>query len=287
MDEFDALARLSEVLGVGDDCATVGAPDDSNLLLTTDMLHETTDFPDGVTSYTVGWRTAAVSLSDVGGSGGRALAVVAVYGAPDFEDVEAFVRGACDACEAVGAEYVGGDLDGHDERTVVSTALGAADEPVGRDGARPGDAVAVTGALGRTAVALREFEDGNIERANELFAFEPRVAEGDSLSRYATAMTDLSDGIAVGLHNLADASCVSFDVERDALPTLDGMRDDDLYVGEDYELLFTLPQDEADTARDALEEAGTDMALIGEAVESKDTNVTMDGEPLRRRGYEH
>jgi thiamine-monophosphate kinase len=287
MDEFDALSRLSDVLGVGDDCATLETPEEANLLLTTDMLHDKTDFPDGITPYTVGWRTAAVSLSDVGGSGGRAVAVVAVYAAPDFDELEEFVRGARDACESVGVEYVGGDLDGHDERTVVSTALGATDEPVGRDGARPGEAVAVTGALGRTAVALREFKNGNVERANELFSFEPRVAEGNALAPHATAMTDLSDGIAVGLHNLAEASDVSFEVERDALPTLEDTRGEDLYVGEDYELLFTLPQSETDAVRDALKATDTEMTLIGETVEKEDVNVRMDGEPLGRRGYEH
>jgi thiamine-monophosphate kinase len=287
MDEFDALSRLSDVLGVGDDCATIETPEDANLLLTTDMLHDETDFPEGVTPRTVGWRTVAVSLSDIGGSGGRAAAVVAVYAAPDFDDLEEFVRGARDACESVGAEYVGGDLDGHDERTVVSTALGATDEPVGRDGAHSGEAVAVTGSLGRTAVALREFENGNYDRANELFAFEPRVAEGNALAPHATAMTDLSDGIAVGLHNLAEASDVSFEAERDSLPTLDETRDEDLYVGEDYELLFTLPQSETDAVRDALKATDTEMTLIGETVEKKDMNVRMDGEPLGRRGYEH
>jgi thiamine-monophosphate kinase len=287
MDEFDALARLSDVLGVGDDCATLETPEEANLLLTTDMLHDKTDFPDGITPYTVGWRTAAVSLSDVGGSGGHAVAVVAVYAAPDFDELEEFVRGARDACESVGVEYVGGDLDGHDERTVVSTALGATDEPVGRDGARPGEAVAVTGALGRTAVALREFKNGNVERANELFAFKPRVVEGNALAPHATAMTDLSDGIAVGLHNLAEASDVSFEVERDALPTLEDTRGEDLYVGEDYELLFTLPQSETDAVRDALKATDTEMTLIGETVEKEDMNVRMDGEPLGRRGYEH
>jgi len=287
MDEFDALARLSELIGVGDDCAAIETPDEANVLLTIDMLHDETDFPDGTTSYTVGWRTAAVSLSDVGGSGGRAVVVVAVYGAPDFEDVEDFVEGASDACESVGAEYVGGDLDGHDERTVVSTALGATDEPVGRDGALPGDVVAMTGTLGRTAVALREFENGNVERANELFRFEPRVAEGDFLAPYATAMTDLSDGVAVGLHNLAKASGVSFEVESDTLPTLEEARDDDIYVGEDYELLFTLPRDAVDEARKSLGEMDTNVTLIGETVEKRGANVTMDGEPLGRRGYEH
>jgi len=282
MHEFDALARLTDELGVSDDCAAVGTPDEANLLLTTDMLHETTDFPDGVTPYTVGWRSAAVSLSDVAGSGGRAVAVVAAYGAPEFDDgLNGFVRGASEVCESVGAEYVGGDLDAHDERTVVSSALGATDGVVNRSGARVGDAVAVTGALGRTAVALRAFENGDAERGNGLFAFPPRVPEGVALSPYATAMTDISDGVAVGAHNIADASGVGIALDG-ALPLVDGAREDDVYVGEDYELLFTLPREAVDEAREAVGETG--ITVVGEVVED---GVRLDGEPLRRRGYEH
>jgi thiamine-monophosphate kinase len=282
MHEFDALARLTDELGVSDDCAAVGTPDEANLLLTTDMLHETTDFPDGVTPYTVGWRSAAVSLRDVAGSGGRAVAVVAAYGAPEFDDgLNGFVRGASEVCESVGAEYVGGDLDAHDERTVVSSALGATDGVVNRSGARVGDAVAVTGALGRTAVALRAFENGDAERGNGLFAFPPRVPEGVALAPYATAMTDISDGVAVGAHNIADASGVGIALDG-ALPLVDGAREDDVYVGEDYELLFTLPREAVDEAREAVGETG--ITVVGEVVED---GVRLDGEPLRRRGYEH
>ncbi|MCX2819203.1 thiamine-phosphate kinase [Haladaptatus sp. F3-133] len=282
MHEFDALARLTDELGVSDDCAAVGTPDEANLLLTTDMLHETTDFPDGVTPYTVGWRSAAISLSDVAGSGGRAVAVVAAYGAPEFDDgLNGFVRGASEVCESVGAEYVGGDLDAHDERTVVSSALGATNGVVNRSGARVGDAVAVTGALGRTAVALRAFENGDAERGNGLFAFPPRVPEGVALSPYATAMTDISDGVAVGAHNIADASGVGIALDG-ALPLVDGAREDDVYVGEDYELLFTLPREAVDEAREAVGETG--ITVVGEVVED---GVRLDGEPLRRRGYEH
>ncbi len=281
MEEFDVLARLADELGVGDDCAALETPDEANLLLTTDMLHDATDFPDGTTPRTVGWRAAAVSLSDLAASGGRALAVVAAYGAPDFGNLDGFVRGAREACGSVGAEYVGGDLDGHDELTVVTTAVGAADDPVTRSGASVGDAVAVTGALGRTAVGLREFERGNVERGNELFVFPPRVDDGVALAPHATAMTDLSDGVAVGLHNLADGSGVGFRVESDALPLLDGARDDDVFVGEDFELLLTVPPESVEAARDATE---TPLTVIGEAVEE---GVSMDGEALERRGYEH
>lgn len=287
MDEFDALAHLADELGVSDDCAALDTPEESNLLVTTDMLHETTDFPDGVTPYVVGWRSASVSLSDVAGSGGRALAVVAAYGAPGFdEELDAFVYGASEACESVGARYVGGDLDSHDERTVVSSGVGAADDVVTRSGAREGDVVAVTGALGRTAVALRAFENGDVEHGNELFAFPPRINEGVALSPYATAMTDLSDGIAVGAHNIAEASGVGIDLRRDDLPTLPDARVGDIFVGEDYELLLTLPSEAVEEARNAVGETGTTLSVIGEAIEEK-KGVSMDGEPLERRGYEH
>ena len=287
MDEFDALAHLADELGVSDDCAALDTPEEANLLVTTDMLHETTDFPDGVTPHTVGWRAAAVSLSDVAGSGGRALAVVVAYGASDFDEgLDAFVHGASEACESVGARYVGGDLDSHEERTVVSSAVGATDDVVTRSGAREGDVAAVTGALGKTAVALRAFENGDAERGNELFAFPPRIDEGVALAPYATAMTDLSDGVAVGTHNIAEASEVGIDLRRDDLPTLPEADGDDIFVGEDYELLLTLPSESVEEARNALDEVGTSLSVVGEVIEEKN-GVSMDGEPLERRGYEH
>jgi len=284
MDESEALALLADELGVGDDCAALPTPDEHDLLLTTDMLHDTTDLPDGATPRTVGWRSAAVSLSDVAGSGGRPLAVVAAYGAPDFDELDGFVDGARDTCESVGARYVGGDLDSHDERTVVTSALGAADDAVARSGASAGDVLAVTGALGRTAVALREFERGNDERANRLFRFTPRAEEGVALAPHATSMTDLSDGVAVGAHNLADASGVGFDIDGDAFPLSDGAGGDDVFVGEDYELLLTLPERAVGEAREALGGTGTRLSVVGDCVEE---GVTLDGEPLGRRGYEH
>lgn len=288
MDEREALGVLADRLGekVGDDCAVVPFGG-TEAVLTTDMLHDTTDFPDGTTDYVVGWRSVAVSLSDVASMGACPVAVVVAYGAPEFQDpLEDFVSGAKDVSEICDTEYVGGDLDRHDERTAVSTVLGKTDEPVGRDGAEEGDLVGVTGELGRTAVALTEFESGDTDRGNELFAFEPRVPEGLALAPHSTAMTDLSDGIAVGLHNLADASGVGFEVERDEIPTVEGADEGDIFVGEDYELLFTVPEDAVEEAHDRAAETGTGITVVGEAVESR-KGVTIDGENLGRRGYEH
>ena len=288
MDERDALERLSGRLShAGDDAAVV-----DDLLVTTDMLHDRTDFPDGTTRYTAGWRAVGASLSDVAAMGGDPVGAVAVYGAPTFDwtEIAAFVDGACDVCEAVGSEYVGGDLDGHDEFTVSSTVVGRADDPVYRSGVSPGDAVCVTGTLGRSGAALRLFGDGEYERANDLFRFEPRIAAGRALGDAATAMMDSSDGLARSLHQLAEASDCGFAIES-PLPldeTVLEVASDEaqrqelgVFFGEDFELVCTVPEARLDAVRSEL---SVPLTRIGTATES---GVTLDGEPLADRGYTH
>jgi thiamine-monophosphate kinase len=288
MDERAALSLLAERLPTaGDDAAVVGEQ-----VLTTDMLHDRTDFPDGTTRYTAGWRAVGASLSDVAAMGAAATAAVAVYAAPEFdpEGLEAFVDGASEVCEAVGGEYVGGDLDDHREFTVATTALGRTDDPVLRSGASPGEAVCVTGALGRSAVALRRFERGEVERANELFRFQPRVAAGRALAPHATAMMDSSDGLARSLHQLAEASDCGAAVET-PLPAHEGVaavaadEDDRLeltaFFGEDFELVCTIPEGRLADARAACPVA---LTRVGTTTES---GVTLDGEAMPDRGYTH
>ena len=289
MNERAALTALSSLVGgAGDDTAIV-----DGRLLTIDMLHESTDFPPGTTRYTAGWRAVGASLSDVAAMGGTATAAVAAYAAPAFDEEELadFVRGASDVCELVDASYVGGDLDDHDEFTVATTALGESDDPVLRSGATPDDAVCVTGTFGRSAAALRRFERGDAERGNELFRFEPRVAAGVALAPRATAMMDSSDGLARSLHQLSEASDCGFSIRFDDVPIDASVRDaaDDpeviremaLSFGEDFELVFTVPESDLDAVREA---SPTPISRIGEAVES---GVRMDGEPLPDRGYTH
>jgi thiamine-monophosphate kinase len=288
MDERTALGLVADRLpAAGDDAAVVDGQ-----VLTTDMLHDRTDFPAGTTRYTAGWRAVGASLSDVAAMGADATAAVAVYAAPTFEDAElaAFLDGATDVCESVGAEYVGGDLDNHDEFTVATTALGAVADPVLRSGATPGDAVCVTGTLGPSGAALRLFERGETERANDLFRFDPRVAAGRALAPHATAMMDSSDGLARSLHQLAEASGCGFAVES-PLPVDDAVADvadDDAerlelgaFFGEDFELVVTVSPADIDAARDAV---GVSLTRVGTAVES---GVTLDGDPLPDRGYTH
>jgi thiamine-monophosphate kinase len=289
MDERTALDLLaSDLPSAGDDAAVVGTQ-----VVTTDMLHESTDFPPGTTRYTAGWRAVGASLSDVAAMGADATAAVAAYGAPTLEadELRSFVRGAREVCSSVDAEYVGGDLDTHGEFTVATTALGETADPVRRSGASPGDVLCVTGVLGRSAAAVRAFERGDVERGNELFQFTPRVAAGVELRPFATAMMDSSDGLARSLHQLAEASDCGFTLSWDDVPVHDAVdeyaaddterRDMAAYFGEDFELVFTVAADDLQTVRSAVP---TPVTTVGEVTASD--VVSSDG-PVPDRGYTH
>ncbi len=288
MDERAVLSKLATYLpDAGDDAAVV-----DDLVITTDMLHESTDFPDGTTRYTAGWRAVGASLSDIAAMGAKGVASVAVYAAPSFrwEEISSFVDGAQAVCASGDAAYVGGDLDNHEEFTVVSTAIGRTDNPVFRTGATPGDIVCVTGRLGRTGAACEYFARGDVDRGNELFQFQPRLAAGQSLARYATALMDSSDGLARSLHQLAEASDCGFAIESPLPYTemfeelgLDSeqQREYGVFFGEDFELVCTLPAEKVDNAQADLSVSLTPIGTVTEQ------GITLDGENLPDRGYTH
>ncbi|GAA0717291.1 thiamine-monophosphate kinase [Halorubrum trapanicum] len=300
MNERDALRALAADLPhAGDDAAVV-----DGTVITTDMLHERTDFPAGTTRYTAGWRAVGASLSDVAAMGAAARAAVAVYAdeAFDREELDRFVAGAVDVCEAVDAEYVGGDLDEHVEFTTATTAIGRVTDAGGvtRSGARPGDALCVTGEWGRSAAALRLFtkgEDAAVERANELFRFTPRVADGLALAPSATAMMDSSDGLARSCHQLAEASAVGIELDRDAVPVhpaVEEVAGDSAerfelaaHFGEDFELLCAVPEEEVAAVGAACPAGLTRIGTVTAEPETGAPRVVADGDPLPDRGYTH
>lgn len=289
MDERAALRVIDELVAeAGDDAAFI-----DGLAIATDMLHAETDYPSGVTSYTVGWRTIAVSLSDLAAVGAIPMATLAVYAPVQFEEIElsAFVEGASEVSALVGARYVGGDLDTTSELTTVGIALGRTTQPVTRNGARVGDAIVVSGTLGRGALGVKYLEGGDVERGNKSFRFTPRVETGMYLATHATSMIDSSDGLARSLHQLAEASGVGMAIERQPLPIDERLTDVadgewsveelGLYWGEDFELVATLP---AELAGAVLDGAPADLTKIGEVVPE---GVSIDGEALPDRGYTH
>ncbi|MFW6265774.1 MAG: thiamine-phosphate kinase, partial [Halanaeroarchaeum sp.] len=210
----------------------------------------------------------------------------------DDAELDAFFEGAVDVCESAGAEYVGGDLDTHQEVTVATTAIGTTETPVLRSTASPGEVVCVTGTLGRSAAAARYFEAGDLERANDRFQFPPRVDAGLALADTATAMMDSSDGLARSLHQLADASDVGFAIDGDRVPVDDALEElcngadvlhEAMTYGEDFELVATLPDRAVESVRDSLD---VDLTVVGRVTDPED-GILLDGEPLADEGWTH
>ena len=290
MRETDVLRLINaRVIASGDDAAVVPFKG-TNLILTTDMLHRETDFPAGTTPRTIGWRSVAVSLSDLAAMGARPLGVLLALADPDLDEelISGILDGALACCAQAGTQLVGGDIDRQRELTLVSTGVGEATNPVRRDGARVGDLICVTGKLGRTAAGLNLFSRGDVKEANALFCFPPRVDWGMKLAGLATSMIDISDGLAHSLHLIASQSYVGFSIEWKHLPiteVLSGrisdekLRDAVLFTGEDYELLFTVPANLISKIDPTVR-----FTVIGHVSEH---GLLIDGERLPDRGYEH
>lgn len=253
-------------LGPGDDAAVVAAPD-GRFVVTTDLMVHGPDFRLAwSTPYDLGWKAAASNLSDVAAMGAAPTALVvalAVPGETPVADLEALADGLREACAAMapGCGVVGGDLSVSATLTVAVTAFGDLEgrAPVRRDGARAGDVVAVSGALGRSARGLDLLfrlgvDHEGVPDARAAAALRrrdpdigwhvaptPPVADGPAAARAgATSMLDLSDGLALDAGRVALASDVVIDLSSSLLGDDPAAA---LAGGEDHSLFATFPPD--------------------------------------------
>jgi len=227
--EFDAIRRFAaRYPKVGDDAAVL----DDGLLAAADVIVEGIDFLSDTPREDVGWRAVTVNVSDIAAMGGHADALLVSVVGPPATDLTAMYAGIDEACAEYGCEVVGGDLSNGRELAVAVTVLGRCEEgvePVMRAGARVGDVVWVSGPLGGAAASG--------------YSARPRARAdlGPLLARLgATAMIDVSDGLAQDLRHMCEASSVGVDLVT--VPVADGATEQHaLTGGDDYELLFTLP----------------------------------------------
>jgi len=284
VDDRDLLTVVMGIVGRDnclDDCAVLPCGD-RVMVATTDMLHRTTDFAGGMTDWQIGWMSAAVTISDIASMGASPAYLLIAVGLDEWQRLEGVMRGAQDCCRKFGAAIIGGDIDRHGELTVVTTGLGLVESRylVRRTGARPGDLLCITGTPGQAQAYL----DGYSQFETFLFEPQPRVAEGQILGRSgASAMMDDSDGIALSLYDLAGVNGCGFSLDSEKLPVPKGVpevnaRELALYGGGDYELIFTLPPEKHPVA-------GLSYRVIGSV--TKELQVTIDGRPVERRGYQH
>lgn len=261
----------------------------------------------------IGHRALAAALSDLAAMGARPGEAYLLLGLrPGISEEQALelVRAAGRLAARFETTIAGGDVVRAPALTVAFTVVGWAGterELLGRRGARPGDLVGVSGPLGAARAALHVLE-GHVERgpgaerALELArAPLPRLAEGRAIARAgASAMIDLSDGIAVDTEQLGCASGVQLEVALPALPLADGVEEVAAALGvppwrlaaeggEDYELCFCVPERRAAQVQDAALAAGAQVTWIGRVREAPPGALLLDagGAPAQVAGWEH
>lgn len=277
---------------IGDDAAVL----EDGLLFTTDVLVEAVHFDlDWCTPEDAGWKALVVNLSDIAAMGGSpTAAVVSLVVRDDAPTIpDRVMDGLAAAAETFGCPLVGGDTSIGPNLVIAVAVLGRA-HPVGpvlRSGARPGDAIFVTGELGGAGAALEQLEAGeaNPSRIERLRRPAPRLDEGAAAAAAgATAMIDLSDGLATDLDHLCSASGCTAVIDEDAIPRPAGVDlETALLSGDDYELLFTAPPG----IRDRLDRSGhTPATPIGVMTTGGARIALRSGtteRPLLRRAWEH
>ena len=231
--EFRLIERLARRYpAIGDDAAVLAAPAGVLLLATDAVVAGVHADLDAVGLDDLGWRAVVANVSDIAAMGGRPLHLLVSVAAPDDTDMDRLFEGIDAAARAYGCEVVGGDLSAAPTVVVAVSVTGTVADggaAVLRSGARSGDDIYVTGPLGGSAASRWRVRP------------RARVEEGERARLAgATAMIDVSDGLAADLNHLGEASGVGVDVDPERIPIAKGATlAQALGGGEDYELVFT------------------------------------------------
>ncbi|MBI1800560.1 MAG: thiamine-phosphate kinase [Chloroflexi bacterium] len=327
--EFGLIERIRRQLppphsgvvrGVGDDTAVLRSPQGGYLLATCDVQVAGRHFLLGKAAPDqIGRKALAVNLSDIAAMGGTPTYALVSLGLPadlDVEFVDALYRGLNAEAARFGVSIVGGNLSSAEQLFVDVTLLGEVEPEhlLLRSNAKPDDVVMVTGDLGAAAVGLDLLQ---AERAPNLLPAmreavlqaaltpTPRVKEGQIIARsgLASAMIDISDGLAADLGHICDESRVSVRVFAEPLPIANSTveaavavgrdpLDPALHGGEDYELLVTAPRANAKALIALVQsQTGTPLTIIGDIIPPNEARTFIRGNgrmiPLHARGWNH
>jgi thiamine-monophosphate kinase len=269
--EFEFLSNIKRQFNlnkIGDDCAVLPKDSKHDLIISTDLLVEDIDFRrDWMIPKLLGHKALAVSLSDLAAMGGKPLWSMLSIGIPNdvwqTDFVDEFYDGYLRLAKKFNVELVGGDISKTPDKIVIDSIIGGEvkrNKAVMRSTANVGDLIFVTGKLGGASAGLNLLEQGFRYSSDEkrwrrdlmlkqLSPF-PQIISGQTLSKIATSMIDISDGLSSDLRHICEASNVGAKIYADKIPIyrkIGGLTKNfaeqlnfALSGGEDYELLFTV-----------------------------------------------
>lgn len=298
--------REDVVMGVGDDAAILIPPADQKMAVSTDTLVSGVHFPENAPPEFVGHKALAVNLSDLAAMGAEPAWATLALTLPDADEnwLQAFCRGFSGLAQYHHVALVGGDLcRGPLSISVHVTGFVPRGRVLYRGGARPGDAIFVSGTLGDAVLGLDLWDvhgDSAIDIDRRLLIDRlhrptPRVSLGLALRDCATAAVDVSDGVAADLGHILRASGVGGLIDMDRLPLsaagrrLGGMgfRGRALSGGDDYELCFTVPRTRLHTIDAIASRVGVQLTRIGTVEPGDGLRVLNADRIIDDRGYNH
>lgn len=303
------ITRRDVSLGIGDDCALVTVPQNCQLAVTTDTLVSGVHFFDDISPRALGHRALAVNLSDLAAMGAEPTWVSVALTLPNINQqwIEEFTEGMHEIAEYFNVQIIGGDTT-QGSLTVTICAKGTVPEgkALRRAGAKVGDWVCVTGTLGDAGLAIESRKRGlsiepeHLKYINSRFDYPtPRVAAGQVLRGLASSAIDVSDGLMADLTHILDMSQVSASINIENIPTSDAMRSSlnfeaqlpyILGYGDDYELLFTVSEDNKSMLELKLRQYGVEATCIGQ-IKSGEGHIELlhHGEKFNfeQQGFEH
>ena len=269
MDELKLIKYIASIFpqspdvdtGIGDDTAIIKI-NATNYLLTVDTMVENIHFKkEWLTPEEVGFRSAAINLSDIASMGGEPLySLIAInMGKWKSEEIKEIFTGIKKSSEKYKYEVIGGNISSSSDLSITITMIGKAIRPVKRTGARDKDLIVVTGTIGDAALGM-QFLMKNITPSEEEKIFVeklknpiPRIKEGKIISKYANSMIDISDGLLLDLSRILEQSGRGAVLEEKNIPRKKIFMEiihrhnfetnRVLWGGEDYELLFTISED--------------------------------------------
>ncbi|SFB80762.1 thiamine-phosphate kinase [Pseudoalteromonas denitrificans DSM 6059] len=305
----NGITRKDVNLGIGDDGAVVTIPDNCQLVVTTDTLVSGVHFFPDMDPRALGHRALAVNLSDLAAMGAEPAWISLALTLPkaDIHWLEEFTAGMHEIAEYFNVQIIGGDTT-QGPLTISVCAKGTV--PTGkaltRSGAKNGDWIYVSGPLGDSGVAIEaqkgkhELTPRHLATVKKRFEYpSPRVAAGQVLRGLASAAIDISDGLLADLQHILDLSGVSATINVDKVPVSDVLKEAltpeeylpyVLSYGDDYELLFTVPEDNKGMLEINLKQYGVDAVCIGQIKGSGGEIELLNNEAnfeFRAKGYKH